>query len=230
MEGIQRGIRSFVKREGRFTGAQKHAIETLWPTFGLEKTDLKNLDKVFGRRAPRFLEIGCGSGDAIIFLAKNNPDNDYIGIEVHSPGIGSILQRVRDEKLQNVRLLNEDAVICLKEGLSDNSLDGVMIFFPDPWPKKRHHKRRLIQREFLSLIAKKLKQHGRLFAATDWQDYADFIVEHSQDHPDLINLANLIDPTLHTYPRPNWRPLTRYERRAHRLGHKISDFVFMKNL
>lgn len=228
MEPIKRDIRSFVKREGRFTEAQRYAIDSLWPDFGLSKNDLADLDAAFERRAPRFLEIGCGSGDAIISLAKANPDNDYIGIEVHSPGLGSILQRVRDESLSNVRLLNEDAVVCLKEGLPDNALDGAMIFFPDPWPKKRHHKRRLIQRDFLSLIATKLKKNARLFAATDWQDYADFIVEHSADHPDLINLAQTVDADLVVYPRPNWRPITRYEKRAHRLGHIISDFCFCK--
>lgn len=227
MDKIRREIRSFVKREGRFTPAQRQAMDELWPIFGLEINDLQNLDTVFARRAPRFVEIGCGMGDAIIAMAKAHPDNDYIGIEVHSPGLGSILQHVRDENLQNVRLLNEDAVLCLRHGLADESLDGMMIFFPDPWHKTRHHKRRLIQRDFLSLAAKKLKRHGRLFAATDWQDYANDICRQSNDHPDLINLVSLIE-TGKSVPRPNWRPLTKYEKRAIRLGHVVSDFTFVR--
>jgi len=219
---IRREIRSFVRREGRITPAQKEAVENLWPDYGIEKADLVDLDKVFNRKAPRFLEIGCGIGDAIISLARENPDNDYIGIEVYLPGLGSILQAIKQHKLTNVRLVRDDAMECLRETISDQSLNGVMVFFPDPWPKKRHNKRRLIQPKFLSLIAKKLKRHGRLFVGTDWQNYADHIIDISVDHPELSNLA---DSEIYS-PRPAWRPLTRYEKRALRLEHIVRDFVF----
>lgn len=219
---IRREIRSFVRREGRITPAQKEAVENLWPDYGLDKSDLADLDKVFNRKAPRFLEIGCGIGDAIISLARENPDNDYVGAEVYLPGIGSILQAIKQHKLSNVRLVRDDAMECLRETIPDQSLDGVMVFFPDPWPKKRHNKRRLIQPKFLSLIAKKLKRNGRLFIGTDWQDYADHIITVTTDHPELSNLAgNEIYA-----PRPAWRPLTRYEKRALRLDHIVRDFVF----
>ncbi len=219
---IRREIRSFVRREGRITPAQREAVEKLWPEYGLEKSDLSDLDNVFGRKAPRFMEIGCGTGDAIISLARENPDNDYIGIEVYLPGLGSILQAIEKYQLTNVRLLRNDAMECLRQTMPDRSLDGVMVFFPDPWPKKRHNKRRLIQPKFLSLIAKKLKRNGRLFIGTDWQDYADHIIEITADHPELSNLAGA-----EVYaPRPAWRPLTRYEKRALRLDHIVRDFVF----
>jgi tRNA (guanine-N7-)-methyltransferase len=219
---IRREIRSFVRREGRITPAQKEAVESLWPEYGIEKSDLADLDKVFARKAPRFLEIGCGTGDAIISVARENPDNDYIGIEVYLPGLGSMLQAIKQHKLSNVRLVRDDAMECLRETMPDQILDGVMVFFPDPWPKKRHHKRRLIQPKFLSLIAKKLKRHGRLFIGTDWQDYADHIIEITANHPELSNLAG---KEIYA-PRPAWRPLTRYEKRALRLQHIVRDFVF----
>jgi len=168
------------------------------------------------------MEIGCGTGDAIISLARENPDNDYIGIEVYLPGLGSILQAIEKHQLTNVRLHRDDAMECLRETMPDRSLDGVMVFFSDPWPKKRHHKRRLIQPKFLSLIAKKLKRNGRLFIGTDWQDYADHIIEITAYHAELFNLAG---EKVYA-PRPAWRPLTRYEKRALRLKHIIRDFVF----
>lgn len=220
----RRGIRSFVRREGRYTPAQRQAVEELWPAFGLEKSQLADLDMVFQRKAPRYLEIGCGIGDALITLAANNPDNDYLGIEVYYPGLGTILQRIRQHQLTNVRVLSDDAIECLREELPDYALDGVLVFFPDPWPKKRHHKRRLIQPESLSLLAKKLKRQGRLFIATDWQDYADHILSISDQHADLINTAG----PGHYAPRPGWRPVTRYEKRALRLGHIVRDFVFIR--
>ncbi|MFK8067367.1 MAG: tRNA (guanosine(46)-N7)-methyltransferase TrmB [Gammaproteobacteria bacterium] len=219
---IRREIKSFVRREGRITQAQTDAIETLWPKYGLEKQDLLKLDQTFDRKAPRFLEIGCGIGDAIISLAKNNPDNDYIGIEVYFPGLGTILQKIDQHNLSNVRLVRDDAMECLRETIPDRSLDGVMVFFPDPWPKKRHNKRRLIQPKSLSLLAKKLKRHGRLFIGTDWQDYADHIINITKDCDALINLAG---SEIYA-PRPSWRQLTRYEKRGLRLGHKVRDFVY----
>ncbi len=220
---IRREIKSFVRREGRITQAQRDAVATLWPKYGLEKKDVLKLDQIFNRKAPRFLEIGCGIGDAIISLAQNNPDNDYIGIEVYFPGLGTILQKIDQHNLSNVRLLRDDVMECLQETIPERSLDGVMVFFPDPWPKTRHNKRRLIQSKFLSLIIRKLKRHGRLFIATDWQDYANHITKITKDNDELINLAG---SEIYA-PRPAWRPLTRYEKRGIRLGHKVRDFVFI---
>lgn len=220
-----REIRSFVRREGRITPAQREAVENLWPEYGLEKSQLSDLDTNFGRRSPRTLEIGCGIGDALISLALENPDNDYIGIEVYFPGLGTILQRIKQHNLTNVRVLRDDAMECLRESIPDQSFEAVMIFFPDPWPKKRHNKRRLLQTASLSLIAKKLKRHGCLHIATDWQDYADHIIEITQDQEDLNNLAG---HEIYT-ARPVWRPLTRYEKRALRLEHIVRDFVFIRH-
>lgn len=219
---FRREIKSFVRREGRITQAQLDAIESLWPKYGVEKNELKNLDQIFDRKAPLFIEIGCGIGDAILSLAKNNPDNNYIGIEVYLPGLGSILQGIEENNLSNVRLVRDDAMECLRETIPDQSLDGMMIFFPDPWPKTRHKKRRIIQPKSLSLIKTKLKKHGRLFVATDWQEYANHIIRITKDSEDMINLAG---SKLYA-PRPVWRPLTRYEKRGLRLGHKVRDFVF----
>lgn len=219
---IRREIKSFVRREGRITPAQRDAVEALWPKHGLEKTQLADLELVFGRKAPCFLEIGCGTGDALIALARANPDNNYIGAEVYLPGIGSMLQAIEKYGLKNVRLVRDDAMECLRESISDQSLNGIMVFFPDPWHKKRHNKRRLIQTKFLALVIKKLKSHGRLFVGTDWQDYADHIIKITSEHPNLINLAG--DEIYG--PRPAWRPLTRYEKRAIRLEHVVRDFTF----
>ncbi len=222
---IKREIRSFVRREGRITPAQREAVDSLWPRHGLEKTQLTDLDLTFGRKAPCFLEIGCGTGDALISLARANPDNNYIGAEVYLPGIGTMLQAIEKYGLTNVRLVRDDAMECLRESISDQSLNGVMVFFPDPWHKKRHNKRRLIQPSFLTLVVKKLKSHGRLFVGTDWQDYADHIIDISLEHPLLTNLAG---DKIYA-PRPAWRPLTRYEKRAIRLEHVVRDFVFTSN-
>ena len=217
----QRPIRSFVRREGRITPAQQRALTGLWPDFGLDFSGQHlRPEVIFGRRAPCHVEIGCGSGDTLVALAGQHPENDYLGIEVHRPGVGHLLTQLQARKLHNVRILRADAVAVL-EYLPAASLDGIHIYFPDPWPKKRHHKRRLLQTAFLGTLASRLACQGRLFLATDWQDYADHILECLQGQAGLVNLAG----EGRYSPRPLWRPLSRYERRALRLGHEIRNFI-----
>src|SRR6185437_8905833 len=170
---LMRRIRSFVRRDGRMTDAQRLAIETCWPSVGLHLQDgIINFDKVFNRQAPRVLEIGFGSGHSLLAAAKAHLDHDFIGIETHQPGIGTLLHHIQAEQLTNIRVYYADAVEVLNQCIPDHSLDIMQIFFPDPWRKRRHHKRRLIQPEFVSLVAKKLKPGGELHLATDWEDYA----------------------------------------------------------
>ena len=217
-----RSILSYVLRDGRMTSAQKEALETSWPLYGLEfsKTAL-DLNKIFGRHAPRILEIGSGMGDATAQIADQNRDNDYLAVEVHRPGIGSLIRRIEEDKLSNIRLISHDIVDILKYQLPENSIDCVYIFFPDPWPKKKHHKRRLISASLFPLIKQVLKNHGRLFIATDWEDYAEQIIELIDNVPNIINLAG----NNQYAPRPEWRPMTKFENRGLNKGHRVYDFA-----
>ena len=180
------------------------------------------LDTLFGRHAPRYLEIGCGAGETLAALTRLHPDNDYLGIEVYRPGVGRLLQRLVAEELNNARLFSEDAVAVLEHRLEEASLDGVYIFFPDPWPKKRHHKRRLIRPEFAALVASRLKPGGILHIATDWEDYARHILATLSVEPLLVNTADGFAP------RPDYRPLTKFENRGVRLGHEVWDIIFRR--
>lgn len=217
-----RAIRSFVRREGRITRAQRRALESLAAGHCICAQDsLLDLQSQFGRYAECHLEIGCGAGDALIALARQHPEHDYLGSEVYRPGVGSLLRRLASEGLSNVRILCTDVVVALEHQLPARSLDAVYLFFPDPWPKKRHHKRRLIQPGFAELLHARLKTHGRVFIATDWDDYAHHILQVMESH----GFTNLAGPG-HFAPRPRWRPTTRYEHRAFRLGHEVRDFVF----
>ncbi len=215
-------IRSYVLREGRMTPAQKEMLAGFWPVHGIDfsKTAL-DLDTLFARRAPRILEIGSGMGDATAKMAEQHTENDYLAVEVHRPGIGSLMRQIVEKKLGNVRLMSHDIVEILQYQLAENSIDCVYIFFPDPWPKKKHHKRRLINTSLLPLIKKVLKHHGRLFIATDWEDYAQHIVELLAREPDIINLAG----DDHFAPRPHWRPMTKFEHRGLNKGHQVYDFA-----
>jgi len=217
-----RPILSYVLRDGRMTSAQKEALEASWPLYGLEfsKTAL-DLNKIFGRHAPRILEIGSGMGDATVKIADKHRDNDYLAVEVHRPGIGSLMRRIEEDKLSNIRLISHDVVDILKYQLPENSIDCVYIFFPDPWPKKKHHKRRLISASLLPLIKRVLKNHGRLFIATDWEDYAKQIIMLIDNEPNIINLAG----NNQTAPRPRWRPMTKFENRGLNKGHRVYDFA-----
>jgi tRNA (guanine-N7-)-methyltransferase len=220
---LLRPIRSFVRREGRITPAQTDALERLWPRYGLEPGALDPA-AVFGRRAPLVVEIGFGAGDHLLSSAQNRPDHDFLGIEVHRPGVGRVLQQAEKLELFNLRVLCHDAVEVLRDLLPAAAADEVVIFFPDPWPKKRHHKRRLVQPEFVALLARALRPGGRLRLATDWADYARHMLEVMQAAPDFASLA----PDGGAIPRPADRPLTRFESRGLRLGHAVADFEYRR--
>jgi tRNA (guanine-N7-)-methyltransferase len=217
-----RKIRSFVRREGRLTRGQQHALQVLWPRYGLETSAPLDLDAVFGRSAPRTLEIGFGNGDTLLTLAAEQPQTDFIGIEVHRPGVGRLLHELQSRALGNVRVIREDAVPVLKDCLPDNSLDRLLLFFPDPWHKKRHHKRRIVQPEFVELLARKIKPGGILHTATDWENYAGHMLAVLGESTAFRNCAG--DGNFSA--RPDYRPTTRFELRGQRLGHGVWDILF----
>src|SRR5574343_106858 len=218
-----RRIRSFVRREGRLTDAQSAAIAQGWPQWGVDYAPvIQDWDAHFGRQAPRFLEIGFGMGGATAEIAKNHPQHEYQGIEVHRPGVGNLLKLIEQDGLTNLRLMTHDAVDVVNQMIAPDSLDGVMIFFPDPWHKARHHKRRLIHPEFVRMLVSRLKPGGTIHCATDWENYAEQILEVLTADPQLQNTAA-------TYAeRPAYRPLTKFEARGLRLGHGVWDLVFQR--
>ncbi|MFA7239488.1 MAG: tRNA (guanosine(46)-N7)-methyltransferase TrmB [Sulfuricellaceae bacterium] len=218
-----RPIRSFVLRQGRMSVAQTRALETLLPRFGIPYTEAPlDLASAFGRAAPKILEIGFGMGEPTAKIAQAQPDNDYLGIEVHAPGVGSLLKQIDELVLNNVRVIQHDAVEVLKHMIAPAALNGVHIFFPDPWPKKRHHKRRLIQPELVALLCEKIKPGGYLHAATDWQEYAEHILA-------VLSAETRLANTSADYaPRPDYRPLTKFEQRGIKLGHGVWDIVFRR--
>ena len=220
---IPRAIRSFVLRQGRVSNAQQRAHDTLLPQFGIPyATEVLELGRVFGRAAPKVLEIGFGMGETTAVIAAQHPENDYLGIEVHTPGVGSLLKTIAAENLGNVRIVQHDAVEVLRDMIAPDAFDAAHIFFPDPWPKKRHHKRRLLQPEFVSLLVARLNSGAYLHVATDWQEYAEQILAVLGAEPRLINTA-------HDYaPRPAYRPQTKFETRGLKLGHGVWDIIFRK--
>ncbi len=215
-------IRSFVRREGRITAGQQRALQDLWPRYGLEANVALDVANIFGRHAPCTLEIGFGNGDALVTLAEQQPECDFIGIEVHRPGVGRLLQQLEERNLDNVRVMREDAVQVLKTCIPNNSLDRVLLFFPDPWHKKRHHKRRIVQADFIELLAKKIKPRGCLHMATDWEDYAMHMLAVMEQLPAFHNCAG----TGNFSARPDYRPITKFEQRGQRLGHGLWDLLF----
>jgi tRNA (guanine-N7-)-methyltransferase len=220
-----RSIRSFVIRTGRITAAQERALEALWPKYGVQLETTAgwlDLDVLFGRKAPRTVEIGFGNGENLARMATEHPERDYLGIEVHRPGVGRLLLAVEELRLTNVRVVCHDAVEVLGRYLPPASLDEVVILFPDPWPKKRHHKRRLVQGPFLELVAERLAPGGIVRLATDWQPYAEEILAAAQANPHLRNFA----PDGGYIPRPAERLATRFEKRGERLGHDVWDLAF----
>lgn len=221
----RRKIVSFVRREGRLTPGQSRALEQLWPTMGIEyKEEELNLEKVFGNNNPVVFEIGFGMGKSLVEMAVANPDTNYIGIEVHRPGIGACLMAVRDQNIKNIRVMDHDAVEVLNNMIPNDSLSKLQLFFPDPWHKKRHHKRRIVQVDFLKLVADKLVKGGVIHMATDWQEYAEHMAETGNSCSFLKNLS-----TEGTYiPRPDFRPMTKFEERGIRLGHGVWDLMFEK--
>ncbi len=220
-----RSIRSFVTRAGRITEAQKRALDLLWPRFGIE-FDPRPLDlaATFGREARRIAEIGFGNGENLTTLAAAHPERDYLGIEVHRSGVGRVLLTAQEQALTNVRVICHDAVEVLDQQIPPHSLDEILILFPDPWPKKRHHKRRLVQQAFVELALARLKIGGLLRLATDWEPYAQQMLEVLATHPYLRNLA--ADGGF--VPRPVERVLTRFEKRGERLGHGVWDLAYCR--
>ena len=219
-----RGVRSFVTRAGRITAAQERALATLWPKYGLDPDGPIDLEALFGRRAVRVAEIGFGNGDHLLASAHAHPEQDFLGIEVHRPGVGRLLLRLEEQGLGNVRVICHDAVEVLERYLPGPCLDEILILFPDPWPKKRHHKRRLIQPAFVGLLAERLKHGGTVRLAMDWAPYAGEMLAHLSAEPRLRNLAS--DGGY--VPRPGQRQPTRFERRGERLGHAVWDLAFSR--
>ena len=216
-------IRSYVLRQGRFSPAQQRAYSELMPRLGVPfRPGPVDFESVFGRRAPVVVEIGSGMGETTARIAMENPDIDYLAIEVHSPGVGSLLRRVEEEGLTNLRVVQHDAVEVMREMIPEGSLSAIHVFFPDPWPKKRHHKRRLVQPAFAALAASRLAPGGRLHVATDWQEYAEQVLAVLAATPGLRNTASDFAP------RPPWRPETKFERRGRTLGHGVWDVLFEK--
>jgi len=218
-----RSIRSFVTRAGRITEAQERALEILWPRYGVEfSTEPLSFDVLFARQAPRTVEIGFGNGENLAEMASAHPERDYLGIEVHRPGVGRLLLALEERQLTNVRVICHDAVEVLTRQIPTRSLDEVVILFPDPWPKKRHHKRRLVQSTFVELVVDRMQPGGILRMATDWAPYAQEMLATLQANPRLQNLS----PDGTYIPRPADRIVTRFERRGERLGHEVWDLAF----
>lgn len=220
-----RRIRSFVKREGRLTVGQERALSELFPVYGIKiQEGFIDFNRVFKREAPCILEIGFGDGSSLAEMARMNPDNDYIGIEVHRPGVGNLLLQIEKSAINNIRVINDDAVDVLKQAIVDESLDAVYLFFADPWHKKRHHKRRIVQKEFVQLLRRKLKVGGVFHMATDWEHYAMHMMQVMNDSAGFENIAGK-DQFI---ARPDYRPLTKFEQRGQRLGHGVWDLIFKK--
>lgn len=218
-----RPIRSFVLRQGRISNAQQRAIETLLPRWGIPfRAQAIDLNTVFGREAPKILEIGFGMGETTATFAAAHPEIDLLGVEVHTPGVGSLLKRVAELGITNLRVIQHDAVEVVQHMIAPASLRGVHVFFPDPWPKKRHHKRRLLQPPFVSTLADRLQPGGYIHIATDWQEYAEQVLEVLQAEPLVKNTVQAFSP------RPAHRPMTRFEKRGLRLGHGVWDIVFLR--
>jgi tRNA (guanine-N7-)-methyltransferase len=210
-----------VLRQGRISTAQQRAYDALLPRYGIAYNNrIMDWKSAFGRKAPPILEIGFGMGTATAHIAKMQPGNDYLGVEVHTPGVGALMRLLAAENLSNVRIIQHDAVEVLRDMIEPGVLDGIHIFFPDPWPKKRHHKRRLIQPELLRLLASRLKVGGYLHLATDWQEYAEWMME-------ILKAEVMLKNTATDYaPKPAYRPETKFERRGLNLGHGVWDIVF----
>jgi tRNA (guanine-N7-)-methyltransferase len=220
-----RSIRSFVMRGGRITDAQQRALDTLWPRYGIGfQPATLDLEAVFGRNAPVTVEIGFGNGENLVSLAAAHPERNYLGIEVHRPGVGHLLLDLEERGSPNVRVICHDAVEVLAQQITPQALDEVLLLFPDPWPKKRHHKRRLLQGPFVELVAERLRSGGVLRFATDWRPYAEEALAVLRACPHLRNLA----PDGTFIPRPADRNPTRFEKRGQRLGHEVWDMAFIR--
>jgi len=224
-ESKHRTIRSYVLRKGRLTIAQQYALDELWPLYGIERREtVLDFDDHFERPAEVIVEIGFGNGESTWRMAQQEPEKNFIGIEVHEPGVGQLLMALDEHLIENVRVVCDDAVPFLQNRIAAGSLAGVRIYFADPWPKKRHHKRRLIQPEFVDTLARCIATGGIFHMATDWQPYADHVLEVMQPRSDFINLSATGDYC----ERPEWRPYTKYEERGERLGHVVRDLLYQR--
>ncbi|MBB1518898.1 tRNA (guanosine(46)-N7)-methyltransferase TrmB [Aquipseudomonas guryensis] len=224
-ERPHRAIKSFVMRSGRMTEGQQRSLDLGWPKFGLQLEDgLRDFDQVFGRSAPRTFEIGFGMGHATLEMAAAAPEQDFIGVEVHKPGVGALLNGMLTQNLSNIRVYSCDALEVLRDCVADASLDRLLLFFPDPWHKSRHHKRRIVQPAFAELVRQKLKIGGVLHMATDWEQYAEHMLEVMNVAPGYRNLA----AGGRCVERPSERPVTKFERRGERLGHGVWDLKFQR--
>lgn len=216
-------VKSYVKREGRLTKGQEKALADYWPTMGIDYADAPlSLSDVFGRTAPVVVEIGFGMGKSLVEMAAASPDKDFIGIEVHRPGVGACLSDAGDQGVENLRVMEHDAVEVLKNMIPDGSLSRLQLFFPDPWHKKRHHKRRIVQSEFAELVRTKLAIGGCFHMATDWEAYAEHMAEVMNNAPGYTNTAEEGDYV----PRPEYRPITKFETRGQKLGHGVWDLIY----
>lgn len=220
----ERKIRSFVLREGRMTEGQKDAWNRLWPLYGINiDNNILDYPALFSNHNPVVLEIGFGNGDSLVTTARNNPDINYIGIEVHRPGVGRLLSNIEKYELNNLKAIRHDAIEVLENNIPDHSLDGICLFFADPWPKKKHQKRRIVQDSFASHCHNKLKTGGYLHMATDWQHYAKHMLKVMEARKDYINTAGASCYA----PRPDYRPLTKFEDRGKKLGHGVWDLIYL---
>jgi len=220
-------VKSFVKREGRLTNAQARAIEINWPSKGLSvEQGLLNFDDVFGRTAPTVLEIGFGMGKSLVEMAAAAPENNFIGIEVHRPGVGACLADAEEAAIENLRVFEHDAVEVLAQSIADNSLHRLQLYFPDPWHKTRHHKRRIVQPDFVQNLRSKLAIGGTFHMATDWENYAEYMMEVMTQAQGFENTSS--EGPAGYVPRPDYRPITKFEVRGQKLGHGVWDLIFKR--
>ncbi|MDX1811274.1 MAG: tRNA (guanosine(46)-N7)-methyltransferase TrmB [Gammaproteobacteria bacterium] len=222
---FKREIKSYVRRVGRMTASQRRALEMFLPTYGVDyQNAVLNFSRLFEREAPVNIEIGFGMGENLIAVAKTHPSENFIGIEVHTPGVGHALHQLEENKLTNIRFIQHDAVEVLKHQIADHSLNSVSIFFPDPWHKKKHNKRRLINDEFCQLLATKIKKGGKVYMATDWENYAEQMLDVFSRNESFANQS----PDGTYCERMDFRPITKFERRGQRLGHGTWDLIFKR--
>ena len=218
-------IKSYALRQGRSTAGQQKAIDKIWDKYCLDPTKTYDYAEIFGRDAPLIVEIGFGNGSSLAEMAKANPEQDYLGIEVHRPGIAQLMMSLEQQDITNVRLYHHDAIEVLEQKIPDHLLAGVHLFFPDPWHKRKHHKRRIVRPSFVQLLSEKLKKGGYFHSATDWENYAQGMMKILSAAPDkLVNTSS--DKTY--CPRPEYRPLTKFESRGINLGHGVWDLIFKK--
>lgn len=225
----KRKVRSFVLRTGRLSEYQRNMMNENWSEYGLDhQTEFFDFEKIYGNSNPVVLEIGFGMGKSLVEMAEQNPDKNYLGIEVHTPGVGACLAYALEKNIKNLRVICHDATEILRDCIADESLGGLQLFFPDPWHKAKHHKRRIVQPHFVETVAKKLTVGGFIHFATDWENYAEHMLEVLQSVQRAVGIHN-ISKTNDYIPRPDFRPLTKFEARGHKLGHGVWDLYFIKD-